>query len=282
MSHDYPRDAGLALTGKSMGIPSADYHNLSGYYDESFYDSQVTGSLESARIFLSYLYRFYKPKSVLDVGCGRGAWLTACCELGSEVVVGFDGSWNSQSQMIDDRIRFTAVDLDLPFRSNRKFDLVMTLEVAEHLKPESAISFVQSLLLLSDVILFSAAIPGQGGTNHINERKQSYWGDMFSSLGFEIFDIFRPGFWHDSRVEPWYRQNTFLYVRKGHVLCTTLRTSGFREMASTSFMDCVHPWLWEAKLNQTKADRFARMGFKQHLKDLTPSLVRGIKSRLPI
>jgi hypothetical protein len=211
-------------------------------YDKSFYDEQVHGSAASAASFLGYLFRFYRPKSVLDVGCGRGTWLKVC-----------------------------AVDLNAPFTAPHKVDLAMSLEVAEHLKPESAQSLVRSLSSVSDVVLFSAAFSGQGGVNHINERYHSYWGELFSSNGFAAFDMFRPKFWTVEAVEPWYRQNTFLYVRRNNQLASLLAQHGIMEIDNIAFMDCVHPWLYEIRASQS---------FTEHLRDLVPSLGRALRRRI--
>jgi len=249
-------------------------------YDASFYNAQVAGSLESARHLLGCLYRLFQPYSVVDLGCGRGTWLKVCCELGSMVAHGYDGSWNNQANMVDQRIHFIEADLDSPLPVSRKYDLAISVEVAEHLRPDCALAFVTSLSRLSDVVLFSAAVPGQGGTHHINEQYQSYWGNLFSSLSFAIFDLFRPSFWHDERVRYWYRQNTFLYVRQGHSLMTYLRQAGVPPLTDSRFMDCIHPALYEAKLDQLRIPP-TTMGFRHHLLDLIPSIVRGLKKRLP-
>jgi SAM-dependent methyltransferase len=240
-------------------------------YDKSFYDEQVHGSAASAASFLGYLFRFYRPKSVLDVGCGRGTWLKVCAELGSHDLYGMDGPWNSQDMMLDKRIKFSAVDLNAPFTAPHKVDLAMSLEVAEHLKPESAQSLVRSLSSVSDVVLFSAAFSGQGGVNHINERYHSYWGELFSSNGFAAFDMFRPKFWTVEAVEPWYRQNTFLYVRRNNQLASSLAQHGIMEIDNIAFMDCVHPWLYEIRASQS---------FTEHLRDLVPSLGRALRRRI--
>jgi hypothetical protein len=55
--------------------------------------------------------------------------------------------------------RFAAVDLRQPLPADRKFDLAISGEVAEHLPA----TLVGTLTSVSDVVLFSAAIPGQGG-----------------------------------------------------------------------------------------------------------------------
>ena len=90
--------------------------------------------------------------------------------------------------------------------------MAISLEVAEHLPETAAAGFVASLCRHADVVLFSAAIPAQGGDNHINEQWQSYWAKLFAQEGFEVFDLVRPRFWSEGRIPFWYRQNMLLYV----------------------------------------------------------------------
>lgn len=242
--------------------------NLDKIYNKTFYDRQAGGSLKSAQVFLEHLFKFYKPKSAIDIGCGRGGWLKVCGDLaGAETLVGYDGPWNSQPNMMDQKIRFKGIDLNSKFHAERRFDLAMSLEVAEHLKPESSANFVSSLCQLSDVILFGAAFLGQGGKNHINCRYPSYWGDLMAGQGYAVFDIFRPEFWGDDRVRPWYRQNTFLYVKRGHELAKRLADQGYREMTRMDFMDCVHPWLFEIYRTTGK-------GFRWKLRNMIPGFIR--------
>ncbi|MES2564403.1 MAG: methyltransferase domain-containing protein [Pseudomonadota bacterium] len=245
--------------------------SLFALYDASFYDEQVRGSAASAAYFLQHLFKLHRPSSVLDVGCGRGTWLKVCGELGAPDLYGIDGPWNHQDKMLDQRIKFSAMDLNAPLTAPYKVDLAMSLEVAEHLKPETAQSFVAFLSSVSDVVLFGAAFPGQGGVNHINEHYPSYWGESFSNNGFDVFDMFRPKFWSLEAVEPWYRQNTFLYVRRGNPLSSSLAQCGIRPMENIAFMDCVLPRLYEQNATQT---------FTQHLNDLLPSLSRALRTRL--
>src|SRR5215510_14315080 len=131
-------------------------------YDENYYENQVGGSLQSARLYLRYLWNIFQPKSVLDAGCGRGTWLKACHELGASRLLGFDGEWNKQSLMIDDAIEFQSVDLSKPFSVPEKVELTISVEVAEHLEPKVAAQFIRCLINSSDVILFSAAYLNQG------------------------------------------------------------------------------------------------------------------------
>jgi len=250
-------------------MPTALKSDLSEFYDERFYSDQMDSSYESARIVLAHVWKFLKAGSVADIGCGRGTWLKACHELGSQVLLGYDGSWNDKSKMIDSAIEFNCIDLNQPFSLPKRVDMAISLEVAEHLEPSSAVQFVECLTNASDAVLFSAAITGQGGTNHINERPHSYWANIFLEKGYAPFDVIRPVFWEDDRVCFWYRQNIFLYLKKGSAPYRKLIAEGMPELTNIGFMNCIHPDLHRSKLT-----------CKSHLKDLIPSFSRALKSRI--
>jgi 2-polyprenyl-3-methyl-5-hydroxy-6-metoxy-1,4-benzoquinol methylase len=71
-------------------------------YDNKFFDGQREFALRSARIVVPVLLKIIKPASVVDVGCGHGAWLRAFQENGVKVIKGLDGSYIDQSQLLID------------------------------------------------------------------------------------------------------------------------------------------------------------------------------------
>ncbi len=182
-------------------------------YTDEFFEYIERGSIASARRITQFLVPLLKINSVLDVGCGRGAWLNEWRHAGAGIAQGIDGPYVQRSSLLIPDQDFMAVDLTKPFDSKRRYDLVTCLEVAEHLPAAAAATLVSSLVKHSDRILFSAATRGQGGENHINERPLSYWQALFAKNGYRAFDAVRPSFRHDPQVEPWYKFNTILYVR---------------------------------------------------------------------
>ena len=98
---------------------------------------------------------------------------------------------------------------------NDAFDLAISMEVAEHLPERCAEPFVESLTRLADVVLFSAAVPFQGGIGHVNEQWGSYWVALFRNRGYTAVDIIRKRIWNDDQIPYWYRQNTLLFVKDG-------------------------------------------------------------------
>ncbi|MEJ8562214.1 class I SAM-dependent methyltransferase [Yoonia sp. GPGPB17] len=206
----------------------------------------MDGSYKSAQIVAEHLNSYYQPKEIVDVGCGRGTWLKAFKELGVQKLVGLDGSWNSQTDMVDEDIVFQQEDLNNPssIAIEKRYDMAISLEVAEHLEPEGSVGFVALLTALSDVVLFSAAFNKQGGKDHINERLHSCWAEEFAKYGFRPYDLFRPVFWGNPDVRFWYQQNCFLYVKEGSDLAGKLASMGQHPLTNLAFMNCIHPRLY--------------------------------------
>ena len=181
-------------------------------YDQAFFDYVNSGATRSAQAVLPLLHAVLPVGSVLDVGCGAGAWLSVWRQLGVQDVLGLDGDYVDRKRLLVPGTAFRAADLVRPFDCGRRFDLVQSLEVAEHLPPTSAESFVASLVAHADVVLFSAAPPGQGGDQHVNERTYDDWREGFARHDYRAIDYLRPLVAGRSGVEPWYRYNMFLYV----------------------------------------------------------------------
>jgi SAM-dependent methyltransferase len=185
---------------------------MSATYDEKFFAWVNLTAQRSARSLLPIVIDQTHPRSVLDVGCGQGAWLAVWAELGITEFLGLDGVQVDQKMLMIPRQRFRALDLANPWQLNRRFDLVQSLEVAEHLPAASGSNFVKSLCAHSDIVLFSAAQPGQGGEHHVNERHPSYWAELFSKHGYAPFDCIRPLVAHNRTIDSWYRFNAILYA----------------------------------------------------------------------
>jgi len=215
-----------------------------GFYDSSYYAGQLPGALQSARVILGILFEICHPQSVFDLGCGQGAWLAAAEELGCTSLAGADGPWVDRAMLMSKNIDFSSVNLEDEFRVSERFDLCISVEVAEHLSPRRAQAFVETLCALSDLVVFSAAIRMQGGINHINEQRQSFWAEHFNALSYECFDLFRPLLWSDRRIESWYRQNVLLYVKSSHPVAHEVQAKILRPGP----LDIVHPEIYEGNL----------------------------------
>ena len=213
-------------------------------YDEKFYRAQKDGSFRSAEATLPHVAEFIHPRTVVDVGCGVGTWLAVWQKNFGAEIFGIDGDYVDRSQLLIDEKFFHPANLEERISLNRRFDLAMTLEVGEHLSPARADSFVEDLTRLSDVILFSAAIPAQGGVNHINEQWQSYWAEKFSRRGYVTVDCIRPKIWANPAVELWYCQNILLYAKSTELYRYPELQEFYLRHRDATICDKVHPALY--------------------------------------
>lgn len=193
---------------------------MAGRYDSRFLDSIRAGSRRSADLVLDLLAPLIVtlPRSVVDIGCGSGTWAAAFADrFAPAEVLGIDGAYVDRASLMIDPADFRARDLSRPLAAERRFGLAISLEVAEHLPPASGPDLIRTLVAHADHVLFSAAIPGQGGEFHVNERPLEYWRALFAAEGYVAVDCIRPALHRDRRVEPWYRYNAVLYVRESRL-----------------------------------------------------------------
>ncbi len=186
-------------------------------YDHKFYNDQAETSYRSAAAVAPLIVKLFAPSSVIDVGCGVGTWLRAFADLGFTQLLGIDGPHVEPASLQLPTAQFRSHDLRLPLPDLGRFDVAMSLEVAEHLPAQVAAGFVAGLTRMAPIVVFSAAIPGQGGTDHINLQWPEYWQALFQGHGYVQLDPLRPLLWHDERVEWFYRQNLFVYVADAYL-----------------------------------------------------------------
>ncbi len=183
-------------------------------YNDTFFDYIDQSAHSSACSLIAKLYPMLRPKSVIDLGSGRGIWLAEWQNAGVSDVLGVDGDYVDRSRLAVEQGSFLAADLTQPVRTNQRFDLAQSLEVGEHLPNSAAETLVDSLTVASDRVLFSAAVKGQGGEYHVNEQPLAYWEEIFKSRGFRAYDCLRPYLKDDKTAAPWYRYNSILYVNE--------------------------------------------------------------------
>ena len=186
-------------------------------YDESFFKSIRDSSERSASIVVPIIIELLRPATVIDIGCGDGTWLCEFKKRGVSKIVGVDGAGLNERELRIPKDQYFVQDLSKSFSRDEKFDLAISLEVAEHLREESADLFVGSLVHLAPLVLFSAAIPYQGGTAHINEQWPEYWAQKFKERKFLPIDCIRPRIWDNKDVAWWYSQNMILFVEESHL-----------------------------------------------------------------
>lgn len=240
-------------------------------YKDSMYKDRHQKTLDSAETILSLVLESLPPvHSAVDFGCGVGTWLSILQGKGINKVQGFDGPWVNKEFLEIPEDSFCQVDLSQSIRVETKYDLAMSLEVAEHLPINCASNFVDSLVSASDFILFSAAIPFQGGKGHVNEQWQSYWCDLFNDQGYLASDSIRKQIWDNDSIPVWYRQNIFLFVNQNRAKDVNLP---LLPRSTCDSYSVVHPEMYTLKMDQAAS-------VSGSLKFLRRAITRPIKKRL--
>lgn len=194
---------------------TADYSQI---YDNQFYSSLQTQKLHSASVMAKSIVDVFHPKTVIDVGCGSGLLLNELHKYAVDVF-GLDNSFEAISRCKELGLNVEKYDMRKPEASlnSKKYDLVMSLEVAEHLPEKYADDYIAFLAIRGDVVLFSAATPGQGGQNHVNEKPHRYWVEKFADEKFikdqELTDRLRK-VWKDGGVLSWYAKNILVFKKR--------------------------------------------------------------------
>jgi SAM-dependent methyltransferase len=229
------------------------------YYDD-FYRFLSTTAEPSARRVFPLLFEFVRPRSIVDVGCGDGGWLAVALASGIDDVLGVEGPWIDEARLKIPLDRFRRARLDEPLAIERRFDLALSLEVAEHLPPQRAPGLVEELTRLAPVVLFSAAIPGQGGVEHKNERWPFYWAQLFARHGYRAVDGLRFRLWEDPEVAYWYKQNLLLFAA-AEALAANPALASVAALAPAGPIAVVHPDLFcrTLRLSRPRLGRWLKM-----------------------
>lgn len=235
-----------------------------GPYGAEFHASHAAGSRTSAEVVLPILLAQIGPvSSLVDIGGGIGTWAAVAGDLGVPMVRVIDGAWVDPRQLQVPADCFSVIDLESDDLSRLgRFDLAICLEVAEHLSPERGASLVAEMCSLADMVFFSAAIPGQGGREHTNERWLTHWQELFACQGYGLSDPVRPHVWTSPQVEWWYAQNAVLFSKDA-------------PLDHGGLVDVVHPRLWE-QTRGTSAFRLATRGLSL-LEGLPDPILRAMR-----
>lgn len=219
-------------------MPNAIYN-----YKSAFYSFTAPDVIRSAHEIVKIAKDVLNPRSIVDVGCGTGTWLKVWSDFGVGDILGIDGDWIRPNHLVIPLDRFRSMDLSAPTALVREYDLVQSLEVAEHLPKAAAEAFVSFLCSLGPVVLFSAAIPYQGGRGHINEQWPEYWAELFMRKGYVAIDTIRNRVWDNPNVEWWYSQNILIFAQAEH-LKSLEGLSELYVVQPQGSLTKVHPRLW--------------------------------------
>jgi SAM-dependent methyltransferase len=191
-------------------------------YDADYFHRMIEmPARRSSPVMAASIVRDLHPQRVIDVGCGTGALLEALRAQGCQV----SGLEHSQAALEYCRSRGLDVrEFDLEQDSfaagdQKNWDVVVSMEVAEHLPQAVDERYLELLTSLGPVIVFTAATPGQGGHDHINEQPHEYWLEKFERRGFRrnapLSDSWRNEWQASGQVQDWYCRNIMVLERAG-------------------------------------------------------------------
>jgi SAM-dependent methyltransferase len=224
-------------------------------YSRDFFANRQHRTKKAAEPLVAAVLEYIQPERVIDVGCGTGEFLAVLREHGVQETRGIDGAYVDRALLAIPQEDFVPLDLNRPFTLEQSYDLALCLEVAEHLEPSSAADLVASLTRLAPVILFSAAIPYQGGNGHLNEQWPEYWAQLFRQHGYVPVDALRRKLWNNEQVDFWYRQNMLFFCTE-QALQSNVKLAEAARATQADALSMVHP-LWYLECN-TKYLRMLR------------------------
>jgi SAM-dependent methyltransferase len=256
-----------------MQAPVASYTN--NFFDET----QITAE-SSASIVVPMVLELLPINSVVDIGCGTGSWLAHFHENGVNRIKGVDSSGVNYAKLRVPADCVEQVDISKSFELNESFDLAACLEVAEHLPSNCANNLVDSLTKLAPVILFSAAIPFQGGTHHVNEQWPEYWAQLFAERGYVVIDCFRQRIWRNENVAYWYSQNLLLYVHKDK-LAELPQLIPFLNSTDPAHLSFIHPKQYLKSRDELSSPKYMFMRLAWNLLP-RPIRLRLVKPLAPV
>lgn len=243
-------------------------------YSESYFAGFADLSYEAAVTLLPDIFALYPFHSVVDFGCGSGAWLRAANAIipaddPQRRLTGVDGPYAKTIAKCEGA-RFIFQDMEDRVLVE-KHDLAICLEVAEHLSPGRAETLIDDICSATDVAFFGAAVDGQGGLDHLNEQPQSYWAQLFARRGYHPFIFHRVRHWNNPVFErcPFYIANSFLYIKDSHPLSSAIE---HLRAGPNDILDVVHP-------NGLRLKKPENMPFRQIARQLIPSLMGAIRRR---
>jgi glycosyltransferase involved in cell wall biosynthesis/SAM-dependent methyltransferase len=264
---DVYRSAGL--------LPGQQRSDEAMAYDDRFYDEMSASAGRSAKVVVPLVLDLVRPRRVIDVGCGVGTWLSVFREHGCEVV-GIDGDWVAERALAIPRECFIRHDLEAsPPPAVGRFDLVVCLELAEHLSSDRADGLIDGLTGYGPVVMFSAAIPHQGGAHHVNEQWPEYWAARFATRGFVPLDVLRWKLWDHPEVSWFYKQNALLFVAREKLEELPWARDAAQAACVRAPLAVVHPSCLENLMTPPPPP-----GVKDQSRALLEALERSVRHRL--
>lgn len=234
-------------------------------YNNEFYN-MISEIIPDEKQIIPYVLEQIKPISIVDFGCGEGRWLIEAKRKDPNIeVLGLDGNYVNRDRLLISQDEFIGVDLREKIKLTKKYDLAISTEVAEHIEKEYADIFIDNLTRASDCILFSAAVPGQGGEHHVNEQWQSYWVKKFKSQNYEPDFSIRNYFWNNNYINCWRKQNLLMFFRNR------------RKNVNSNIVDVVHPDMFKSCVDRNLQEVGISVEYMLRCPETTESIKNALK-----
>jgi hypothetical protein len=250
-------------------------HKKSMQYSEDYYSRRHERTALSARIILQQVLSLWPEiHSAIDFGCGVGTWLETLGQL-TELTNyrGYDGSWIDKKHLRIPVELFDEIDFENAITVTASYDLAISLEVAEHIEEKHADFLIDNLASSSDLVLFSAAVPGQRGRGHVNEQWPVYWSQKFEERGFICYDCIRRSIWNEARIPYWYRQNLLVFVNgKRH----DLQPAAIEPCEPLAF---IHPEMLDTRLKDFEEKLLRNYSLRGSLRQLRTSIFKKLRRK---
>lgn len=193
-------------------------------YDSKFHQGRNEATRYAAQSILAHVFNYFPQiKSVVDFGCGVGTWVNTAKDVANvDRLLGIEGPWLDRDELVIAKSQFLHADLGSTITLDERYDLAISLEVAEHISSEKADIFVDNLAAAADTILFSAAHPDQGGVGHVNEQWMDYWIDKFEARGYISLDLVRPYFYGVRDIPYGYKSNCLIFARSSSITASPI------------------------------------------------------------
>lgn len=115
-------------------------------YADNFYKDRHENTSYAASVIPDYCVDFLRKNgieisSAIDIGCGVGTWLSVLrSTMGEKLRVhGLDGGYINKEYLRISQNEFSATDFEKENVLDEKYDLAISLEVAEHLSPSKGV-----------------------------------------------------------------------------------------------------------------------------------------------
>ena len=155
------------------------------YPDDGYFTERRTGKdvdwLRGSKRIAEGIHQFFKPKSVIDLGCCVGGELYYLKQMGV-IVKGLDASSYAVKYALVPEVE--QWDLRVPYPFIMKYDVCLCLEVLEHIRQEYEPTVFANLTNASDIIVMSSP-EKTGGRHHVNEQPLSYWINRFKEYNYK-------------------------------------------------------------------------------------------------